>query len=118
LARAGAEPVAVVEATIGLSVGSRSFVVGLVCQGAGTNGCQPSIQQVTLTLGGPSDVLRGLVAADLTPFVDVSLLGPGTYTMTPVVPALPNGVEILQLAPNSVTVRVVAQALPTPTPAP
>ncbi|MCA1587300.1 MAG: hypothetical protein LC744_01055 [Chloroflexi bacterium] len=118
LARAGAQPVAVVEATIGLSVGSRSFVVGLVCQGAGANGCQPSIQQVTLTLGGPSDVLRGLAAADLTPFVDVSLLAPGTYTMTPLLPPLPNGVEILQLAPNSVTVRVVAQALPTPTPAP
>lgn len=118
LARAGAEPVVTVEATIGLSVGSRSFVVGLVCQGAGTNGCQPAIQQLTLTLGGPSDVLRTLGAADLTPFVDVSGLGPGTYTLNPLIPALPDGVEILQLAPGSVSVRVVAQALPTPAPAP
>lgn len=116
LARAGAEAVVTVEATIGLSVGSRSFVLGLVCQGAGANGCQPSIQQVTLTLGGPSDVLRALGAADLTPFVDVSGLAPGTYTLTPIVPALPEGVEILQLVPGTVSVRVVAQALPTPAP--
>lgn len=118
LARAGAEPVVTVEATIGLSVGSRSFVVGLVCQGAGQNGCQPAIQQVTLTLGGPSDVLRQLSAADLTPIVDVTGLAPGTYTITPLVPALPDDVEILQLAPGSVSVRVVAPALPAPTPAP
>lgn len=118
LARAGAEPVVTVEATIGLSVGSRSFVVGLVCQGAGQNGCQPAIQQVTLTLGGPSDVLRALGAADLTPILDVSGLVPGTYTITPLIPALPDGVEILQLAPGSVSVRVVAPALPTPAPGP
>ncbi|MEP7082879.1 MAG: CdaR family protein [Chloroflexota bacterium] len=118
LARAGAEPVVTVEAVIGLSVGSRSFVVGLVCQGAGQNGCQPAIQQVTLTLGGPSDVLRGLGAADLTPILDVSGLAPGTYNLTPIIPALPQEVEILQLAPGTVSVRVVAPALPTPTPAP
>ncbi|HEX9609193.1 MAG TPA: CdaR family protein [Candidatus Limnocylindria bacterium] len=118
LALAGAEALVTVEATIGLSVGSRSFVLGLVCQGAGTNGCQPSIQQLTLTLGGPSDVLRALGAADLTPFVDVSGLAPGIYTLTPLIPALPDGVEILQLVPGTVSVRVVAQALPTPTPAP
>jgi len=116
LARAGAEPVVTVEAVIGLSVGSRSFVVGLICQGAGQNGCQPAIQQVTLTLGGPSDVLRSLGAADLTPIVDVSGLAPGTYTLTPIIPALPDGVEILQLVPGSVSVRVVAPALPTPAP--
>ncbi len=116
LARASAEPVVTVEATIGLSVGSRSFVVGLVCQGAGQNGCQPAIQQVTLTLGGPSDVLRALGAADLTPILDVTGLAPGTYNVTPTVPALPDGVEILQLAPGTVSVRVVAPVLPTPAP--
>ena len=118
LARTTQEPVVTVEAAIVPSVGSRTFVVGLVCQGAGLNGCQPAIQQVTLTLGGPSDVLRSLGAADLTPTLDVTGLAPGTYNVTPVAPSLPDGVEILQLAPGTVSVRVVAPALPTPTPAP
>ena len=118
LARSTAEPVVTVEAAIGLSVGSRSFVVGLVCQGAGANGCQPALQQLTLTLSGPSTVLSGLGAGDVTPFVDVSGLAPGTYSLAPLIPALPGGVEILQLVPSSVSVRVVPPATPTPAPAP
>lgn len=118
LARSGAEPVVSVEAEIGLSVASRSFVVGLVCQGAGANGCQPALQQVTLTLSGPSSVLSALEAADVTPVIDVSGLAPGTYSVTPLIPALPNEVEVLQLVPGSVSVRVVPPATPTPAPAP
>lgn len=118
LARENAEPVATVEATIVPSVTSRSFVVGVICQGAGTNGCQPSIEQITLTLSGAGGALRGLDAGDLTPVVDVSGLAPGTYTITPIIPALPDGVEILQIVPGSVTVRIVAPATPPPTPAP
>lgn len=116
LASATAEPVVTVEATIVASVGSRSFVVGVVCQGAGVNGCQPTIQQLTLTLAGPSAVLSGLEAADLTPVVDVTGLAPGLYTITPIIPDFPNGVELLQLAPATVSVRIVAPAAPTPAP--
>lgn len=116
LARSGAEPVATVEATIVASVSSRTFVVGVICQGAGANGCQPTIEQLTVTLGGSGAALRGLAAGDVTPVVDVSGLAPGTYTVTPVVPGLPDGVELLQLAPGTLTVRVVAPA-PSPTPA-
>jgi len=118
LARSGAEPVVTVEATIVASVASRSFVLGVICQGAGANSCLPSIEQLTLTLSGAGSTLGALEASDLTPIVDVSGLAPGTYTISPLIPALPNGVEILQVAPGSITVRVVAPATPAPTPAP
>lgn len=118
LARSGAEPVVTVEATIVASVASRSFVLGVICQGAGANSCLPSIEQLTLTLSGAGSTLGALEAGDLTPIVDVSGLAPGTYTISPLIPALPNGVEILQVAPGSITVRVVAPATPAPTPAP
>lgn len=115
LARSSAEPVVTVEATIVASVSSRTFVVGVICQGAGANGCQPTIEQLTVTLSGSGAALRGLDAGDLTPIVDVSGLAPGTYNVTPILPALPNGVQLLQVAPGTVTVRVVAPA-PSPTP--
>lgn len=115
LARSSAEPVATVEAEIVASVSSRTFVVGVICQGAGVNGCQPTIEQLTVTLSGSGAALRGLGAGDLTPVVDVGGLAPGTYTVTPTIPALPNGVELLGLTPGTVTVRVVAPA-PSPTP--
>lgn len=118
LARSGAEPVVTVEAAIGLSVASRSFVVGLVCEGAGANGCQPALQQVTLTLSGASSVLSALEAGDVTPVLDVSGLAPGTYSLAPLIPVLPDGVEVLQLVPSAVTVRIVAPAAATPVPAP
>ena len=118
LARSGAEPVVTVEAAIGLSVASRSFIVGLVCEGADANGCQPTLQQVTLTLSGASSVLNALEAADITPVLDVSGLAPGTYSIAPLIPALPEGVEVLQLVPSPVTVRIVAPAAATPAPAP
>jgi len=118
LARSGAEPVVTVEATIVTSVSSRSFVLGVICQGAGTNACLPSIEQLTLTLSGPGGTLGALEAGDLTPIVDVTGLAPGTYTISLLIPALPAGVEILQVAPGSITVRVVAPATPAPTPAP
>ncbi len=118
LARQSAEPVVTVEASIIGSVSSRTFVVGVICQGAGTNGCQPSIDQLSLTLSGTGSALSQLEAGDLTPTVDVAGLAPGTYTITPVVPALPQGIEVLQIAPATVTVRVVAPSTPQPTPAP
>ena len=100
------------------SVSSRTFVVGIVCEGAGTNACLPAIDQVTLTLSGPGGALSGLAAADVTPTLDVSGLAPGTYDVQPTIGALPDGVELLALTPGTISVTIEAPATPTPTPAP
>jgi YbbR domain-containing protein len=114
----GAEPVVTVTATIGPSVSSRTFVVGVVCVGAGANECLPSISQLAITLSGPGGALSALGAGDLTPSVDATGLAPGTYELTPAVAGLPEGVALLNIAPGSVTVTINAPAAPTPTPAP
>jgi YbbR domain-containing protein len=114
LADASAESVATVTAQIGPSVSSRTFVVGLACVGNGDNACLPALDQVTLTLSGPGDALSGLTAADLTPTLDVSGLGPGTYSLPPTVGNLPDGVEMLAITPGSVSVTVRAPATPAP----
>lgn len=119
MARSGVEPAATVEVSIaGLPVASRTFLVGVVCQGQGQNACLPGLEQLSLTLSGPATLLDDLGAGDLTPIIDVSGLAPGTYTATPLIPALPEGVEVLQIQPGSMTVRVVAPATPTPAPTP
>ena len=66
------------------------------------------------TLSGPSDALSNLSAEDLTPTLDAGGLPPGSYTLTPVVPALPDGVELIGISQSSVPVTVVAPATPAP----
>ncbi|MDQ2689969.1 MAG: CdaR family protein [Chloroflexota bacterium] len=118
LAPADSEAVSVT-ATIEPSVSSRSFVVGVVCQGAGTNACLPALEQVTVTLSGLGDALEGIGAGDLTPTLDASGLAPGAYDLTPTLPALPDGVDLIGISPSTVQVTIVAPAPPpTPTPAP
>lgn len=107
-----------VTATIVPSVSSRTFVVGVVCAGAADNACLPAIDQLTVTLSGPSGVLSGLGAGDVTPIVDVAGLGPGTYDLTPVIGALPDGVAVLAITPGSVSVTLRAPATPSPSPTP
>lgn len=107
-----------VTAGIGPSVSSRTFVVGVQCQGAGENACLPAIDQLTVTLSGPGDTLSGLSAGDLTPALDASGLDPGTYDLEPSLGALPEGVELLGISPGTVSVTIRAPASPTPTPAP
>jgi YbbR domain-containing protein len=114
----GDEPVVTVTATIEPSVSSRTFVVGVVCTGSGSNGCVPGVDQLTVTVGGPGDALAGLGAADVTPSIDASGLAPGSYTLTPSIPALPAGVELIGISPGGVAVTIVAPATPAPTPAP
>lgn len=113
----GDEPVVTVTATIVPSVSGRTFVVGVLCQGAGENACLPRLQQLTLTLSGPGGVLAALTAADLTPIVDASGLAPGSYNLAPSLPALPPNVELIGMNPTTVPVTIQAPA-PTPTPAP
>jgi YbbR domain-containing protein len=114
----GGDPVVTVTATIVPSVSSRTFVVGVICEGAGENSCLPSLDQLSVTLSGPGEALSTLTAAALTPVLDASGLGPGTHSLTPGLPALPEGVALLTLAPGTVTVTIVAPAEPTPAPTP
>ncbi|MGH2446952.1 MAG: CdaR family protein [Candidatus Limnocylindria bacterium] len=118
LADATAEPVVTVVAGIGPSVSSRSFVLGVICQGAGESACLPGLDQLTVTLSGPGGVLSGLTAADLTPVLDASGLAPGSYSLTPQIGGLPEGVELLGISPGSVTVTITAPETPAPTPSP
>lgn len=115
----GSEPsVITVTAGIGPSVSSRTFVVGVECQGAGENECLPAIDQLTVTLSGPGDTLGGLSAADVTPALDAAGLDPGTYDLEPSIGVLPEGVELLGISPGSVSVTIRAPAPASPTPAP
>jgi YbbR domain-containing protein len=112
------EPVATVTATIVPSVSSRTFVVGVICANAGENECLPAIGQLSITLSGPGGVLSALGAGDLTPTLDAGGLAPGTYALVPIIGGLPEGVELLDVAPDSVSVTITAPATPAPTPAP
>jgi YbbR domain-containing protein len=112
------EPQVTVSVTIGPSVSSRTFLVGVICQNAGPNACLPGIEQLSLTLSGPGDALSDLSAGDLTPTVDAAGLAPGSYSLTPVVPALPEGVELIGISQDAVPVTIVAPATPAPEPTP
>ncbi|MEO6578040.1 MAG: CdaR family protein [Candidatus Limnocylindria bacterium] len=118
LAESSTATAVTVAVTIVPSVSSRTFVVGIVCQGGGDNACLPALDQLTLTLSGPGDTLSGLTAASLTPIVSVSGLAPGTYSLTPTMSGLPEGAQLLGITPGTVTVTVQAPATPTPTAAP
>ena len=106
-----------VTATIVPSVSSRTFVVGVVCQNSGDNACVPRIDQLSITLSGEGAALDGLAAADITPVVDAGGLDPGSYSLTPAVSGLPEGVSLVGISPSSVPVTITAPA-PTPSPAP
>ena len=106
----------VVVATIVPSVSSRTFVVGVICQGEGDNACLPGLDQVSITVSGSGEALGALTADDVTPIVDVSGLEPGDHDVSPSV-SLPAGVELLSIAPGTVPVTIVApESAPTPEP--
>lgn len=114
----GGDAEAAVAATIVPLVSSRTFVVGLICQNAGSNACLPGLEQLSVTLSGPGDSLAELGAASLTPVVDAGGLAPGSYSLTPVLGGLPEGVDLVGISPGSVPVTIVAPATPAPTPTP
>jgi YbbR domain-containing protein len=114
----GDDPTVTVTATIVPSVSSRTFVVGVTCEGAGENSCLPGLDQLSVTLSGPGEVLSTLTAGALTPVLDASGLEPGSHSLTPVLPALPDGVELLAVQPGAVPVTIVAPVEPTPEPSP
>ena len=110
--------VVTITVTIEPSVSSGTFLVGVVCQGAGDNACLPGIEQAAITLSGPASAFAGLSAGDLTPIVDVSGLDPGSYSLTPTITGLPDGVALDFVSPTSIPVTIVAPATPAPTPTP
>ena len=114
----GGEATVTVTATIGPSVSSRTFVLGVVCQNAGANACLPGLEEVAVTLSGPGEVLSELSAAQVTPILDVGGLAPGSHSVTPVIGGLPEGVELLSISPGSVPVVIRAPATPAPEPTP
>jgi len=115
----GETAVVTVTASIVPSVSSRTFIVGVICQGAGANSCLPRIEQLTITLSGSGEALSALTADDVTPILDASGLAPGNHTLTPAIFGLPSGVELISITPGAVPVTIVApEAVPTPTPAP
>ena len=110
----GDEPLVDVIATIVPSVSSRTFVVGVVCQNAGDNACLPSLEQVSVTIEGPGEVLAQLSAGDLTPIVDAAGLAAGEHSLTPAIVGLPDGVELLMISPGSISVVIEEPATPEP----
>jgi YbbR domain-containing protein len=114
----GGDAVVTVTATIVPSVSSRTFIVGVVCEGAGDNACLVGLEQVSVTLSGPGEVLSTLTAAALTPVVDASGLAPGSYDLTPSLPALPEGIELESINRATIPVTIVAPVEPTPAPTP
>lgn len=106
--------------TVGIapSVSSRTFLLGIICQNAGENACLPALDQLTVTLSGPGEAVLGLGAADLTPVLDAAGLAPGTYDLEPSIGGLPDGVQLLDITPDTVRVTIEApEPEPTPTPA-
>jgi YbbR domain-containing protein len=118
LAEGSASGMVTVTVTIEPSVSSRTFVSGIICEGAGQNACLPGLDQVAVTLSGPGDVLSGLTAGEVQVVLNVSGLPPGQHTVSPALPALPEGVELEAISPAAVPVTIQAPATPAPAPTP
>jgi YbbR domain-containing protein len=106
----------VVTVVVRPSIVTRTFLVGVTCEGAPDDAaCLPQQEQVSVTLRGQAATLADLDPADLTPTLDASGLGPGSHSLTPTF-SLPNGVDLVTVSPGSVTVQIVPPATPTPAP--
>lgn len=104
-----------VSIAIGPAPASRTFLVGVTCKNvASGSSCLPQLSQVSITLAGSAPALSGLKAAQITPFVDVAGLGPGTYQLAPGV-SLPSGISLVSIAPPQVSV-VLSRPSPAPSP--
>ena len=98
------------------AVETRTFLLGVVCQGAAPGtACLPQITQLSVTLRGSVAVLSALDPAEITPILDVSGLAPGSHDVAPTL-SPPSGIQIVAISPSFVT--VIIEPPPTPTPAP
>jgi len=112
------EPTSVnVTVAIGPAQASRTFLVGVTCRNVPPgSSCLPQLGQISMTLGGPAPAIAALKASQLTPFVDVAGLAPGTYQLAPSV-TLPAGISLVGFAPTQVPV-VITKPTPRPSPSP
>jgi YbbR domain-containing protein len=114
LSEASQPPVVTIE--VRPAVVTRTFLLGLVCQGADPGvACLPQLSQVALTLRGTAAALDALDEAAITPILDVSGLAPGEHDVVPTV-VLPAGVERVSLSPGIVTVLLQPPASPSAAP--
>jgi YbbR domain-containing protein len=93
---------------------TRTFLLGLVCQGADPGvACLPQQAQVSLTLRGTAAALDALDEADISPILNVAGLAPGEHDIVPTL-VLPSGVDRVSLSPGVVTVVLQPPASPSP----
>lgn len=71
--------------------------------------------QVSLQVSAPIEILQEMGAEDITVFVRLAGLGPGTYTLRPEV-VVPQGATWLGTEPSEVTVVIRRLGTPVPTP--
>jgi YbbR domain-containing protein len=96
------------------AVVSRTFLVGVVCEGTDdASACLPQLAQAAVTVRGTAAAVDGLDPADVTPVVDVTGLEPGEHVLAAEV-NLPNGIELVSISPGTVTVLI--EIPPTPEP--
>ncbi len=97
--------------------GTRTFSVGVVLDGARADvGYSVSVETVLVTLGGTLAELADVDARGLVAHVDVTDLGAGSHVVKVTFDA-PGGLNLISIAPASVTVEV-SEPPPPPTPIP
>lgn len=110
---AGTDPQSV-RVSVQAATASRTFLVGVACDNVGASlACLPATGQLSVVLSGPAATLAAIQAGDLITTIDVSGLGPGTYSRTPEI-ALPPDTELVSISPGSITVTLTAPATPAP----
>jgi YbbR domain-containing protein len=97
-------------------VGTRTFLVGLVCTGQPSgSACLPQLSQVAVTLRGTINALAALDAGTLSVVLDASGLAPGSHVVEASL-TVPRGFTLVSISPATVTVTIVPPASPTPAP--
>ena len=98
------------------TIATRTILVGVACENADGNlACLPQQDQLAVLLSGPAATLADVGSGDLSLVVDAGGLDAGEHQLTPTV-ALPDGIELVSVSPQSVT--VILQEPVTPSPAP
>jgi YbbR domain-containing protein len=112
LSEASEAPIVTIE--VRPAIVTRTFLLGLVCQGADPGvACLPQLEQVSVTLRGTAAALDALDEADISPILNVDGLAPGEHDVVPTL-VLPGGVERVASSPGVVTVVLQPPASPSP----
>lgn len=112
LSEASEAPIVTIE--VRPAIVTRTFLLGLVCQGADPGvACLPQLEQVSVTLRGTAAALDALDEGDISPILNVDGLAPGEHDVVPTL-VLPGGVERVAVSPGVVTVVLQPPASPSP----